>query len=98
MRRVISVCAFRIRSMTPFLPCLVLLYIVKITHVLSVPFELSVFMNRDKTFPNIDLRALLNGPHQAKKFFEIILDSEGSDQTAHSRSLIWAFAVRLQNH
>ena len=45
-------------------------------------------MNRDKTFPNIDLRALLNGPHQAKKFFEIILDSEGSDQTAHSRSLI----------
>ena len=25
-------------------------------------------------------------------------DSEGPDQTAHPRSLIWAFTVRLQNH
>ena len=32
-----------------------------------------------------------------KRTFGAYADSEGPDQTAHSRSLIMAFAVRLQN-
>ena len=27
----------------------------------------------------------------------VYTDNESQDQTAHARSLIWAFAVRLQN-
>ena len=33
-----------------------------------------------------------------KGAFRVCADSEGSDQTAHLRSLIRAFAVRLKNH
>ena len=33
----------------------------------------------------------------AECIFGAYTDSEGPDQTAHRRSLIWVFAVRLQN-
>ena len=33
-----------------------------------------------------------------KKCLRAYADSEGPDQPAHSRRLIWAFAVRLQNY
>ena len=38
------------------------------------------------------------GPRHAKTCLRVHADSEGPDQTAHPRSLIRAFIVRLQNH
>ena len=40
----------------------------------------------------------MNWPRYAKTYLRTYADSEGPYQTAHTRSLIRAFAVRKQNH
>ena len=40
----------------------------------------------------------LYGSSHGKTCLRAYADSEGPDQTAHPRSLIRAFAVRLKNH
>ena len=49
---------------------------------------------------NIFKTSVLVGPRHAKvcRRVHVCADSEGPDQTAHTRSLIKAFAVRKQNH
>ena len=41
---------------------------------------------------------LYNKPHHVKCALKAYADNEDPDQTAHMRSLIRAFAVRLQNN
>ena len=40
----------------------------------------------------------LMGSCRAKRRPQLYADSEGTDQPAHPRRLIWAFSVRLQDH
>ena len=42
--------------------------------------------------------SLLYEPRHTETCLRAYSDSEGPDQTAHPRSLIWGFAVRRQNH
>ena len=44
------------------------------------------------------VRNLMYGSRHAKTCLRACADSEGPDQTAHSRSLIWAFPVHKPNH
>ena len=48
-------------------------------------------------FPTLILVLNLNRDKQKCDFWACA-DSEGPDQTALPRSLIWAFAIRCQNH
>ena len=62
-----------------------------------VAIYLSVVRTRDGMLLSTT-KILIFGPRHLKACLRANADSEGPDQTAHPRSLIRAFTVRLQNH